>query len=169
MPPLPGMELGPEPPSAPRELPKGFEQRQKWLGNPLALVGGIFLLVGLIIFSVFIFVLPLFAFFPFLFIALGWFIMRAGRRMADKVINAVRNGRAVKGNVTEVHKDLSTEVNGRNPWRIHYAFTARDGQVHEGSASTFDSTASSRQPGQPVWVLVVDDHPEQNTIYPPVK
>src|SRR5262245_41200273 len=94
MPPLPGMELGPEPPPAPREVPKAFEQRQKWLGNPLVMVGGIFMLVGFIIFSVFIFVLLPFAFFPLLFVGLGWFIYRAGRKESARVLNAFRLGRA---------------------------------------------------------------------------
>jgi hypothetical protein len=44
-----------------------------------------------------------------------------------------------------------------------------DGSTHEGFASTFDTSASDRQRGQPLWVLVVDDQPDQNTIYPPVR
>ena len=169
MPPLPGMELGPEPPPAPRELPPGFATKQLWLGNPQCMVGGIFMLVGGIQFAVFIFVLPLFAFFPLLFLGLGWFILRSGRRKARGTLNAFQSGRAVKGTITEVHLDTAVQVNGRHPWRIGYSFTAADGVAREGFARTFDSSAGDRQRGQPVWVLVVDDLPEQSTLYPPVK
>lgn len=169
MPPLPGMELGPEPPPAPRTLPSGFATKHKWTGNPLALVGAIFSFVGWVLLLVFIFVLPLFALIPLIFVILGWILLRAGRRQAARVLNAFQNGRAVKGSITEVGVDTTLMVNGRNPWRISYAFETSDGQRHEGHASTFDSTARDRQRGQPLWVLVVDAHPEQNTIYPPVK
>jgi hypothetical protein len=169
MPPLPGTELGPEPPPAPRDLPRGFEARQMWFGNPLALVGAIFLFVGLILFVVFVLVLTVAALFPLLFVILGWVLLRAGRKQSQRVLNAFRMGRAVKGSISEVHIDSTMQVNGRHPWRIHYTFPTVDGQRYEGHAVTFDSTAPNRQPGQPVWVLVVDDQPDQNTIYPPVK
>ena len=169
MPPLPGMELGPEPPPAPRALPPGFERKQKWTGNPLALVGLIFSLVGWLLLLVFVFVLPLFAFIPLIFVVLGWVLLRAGRKESGRVLNAFKFGRAVKGAITEVHVDSSYSVNGRHPWRIHYSFQAADGSTHEGSAMTFDTSAMDRQRGQPLWVLVVDAQPDQNTIYPPVK
>lgn len=169
MPPLPGMELGPEPPAPPRSLPSGFARKQKWTGNPLALVGLIFSLVGWLLLLVFIFVLPLFALIPLIFVILGWVLLRAGRKSSSRVLNAFQYGRAVKGMVTEVVVDSSYQVNGRNPWRIHYSFQTADGTTHEGNAMTFDSTAQDRRRGQLLWVLVVDAKPEQNTIYPPVR
>ena len=169
MPPLPGMSLTEEPPPAPRALPKGFETKQKWLGNVPAMVGGIFLLVGVIQFLVFIIVLPLAAPFPLLFMTVGWFIMRIGRKRAQQLINAFQNGRAVKGTITEVYHDGTIQVNGRHPWRINYSFQSAGGQTHEGYARTFDASAQERQRGQPIWVLVNDNNPEENTIYPPVK
>ncbi len=169
MPPLPGMELGPEPPPAPRELPEGFERRHKWTANPLTLVGLIFSLVGWVLLIAFVFALPLFAPLPLLFVVLGWVLLRAGRRMAARTLNAFRLGRAVKGMITDVQLNTQYEVNGRHPWRIGYAFTTANGEQHEGSASTFDSSAQDRQRGQPIWVLVVDDQPDHNTIYPPVR
>jgi hypothetical protein len=169
MPPLPGMELGEEPSVAPRALPAGFARKQKWTGNPLALVGLIFSLGGWLLLLVFIFVLPLFAFSPLIFVVLGWVLLRAGRKQAARVLGAFQFGRAVKGTINEVNVDSSMVVNGRSPWRIGYTFQTADGGTHEGSASTFDTSASDRQRGQPVWVLVVDGDPEQNTIYPPVR
>lgn len=169
MPPLPGMDLGPEPPPAPREMPRAFETKQKWTGNPLAMVGLVFFLIGGLLLLVFVFALPLFAFIPLIFVGLGWFLLRLGRREAARVLNAFRFGRAVKGTITEVHVDSTMTVNGRHPWRIHYSFPGASGQTHEGNAVTFDSSAPDRERGQPVWVLAVDGQPEQNTIYPPVK
>lgn len=168
MPPLPGMALSAEPPPAPRELPRGFEAKQKWLGNAPAIVGAIFLLVGIIQFIVFILVLPFVAPLPLLFIIIGWFVMSHGRRQAQKLLNAFRNGRPVKGTISEVFQDTSIKVNGRCPWRIVYSFEA-NGQNHEGFARTFDASARERQPGQPIWVLVNDNDPTENTVYPPVK
>src|SRR6187401_2473620 len=94
MPPLPGTELGPEPASAPRALPKEFERKQKWTGNPLALVGLIFSLVGWLLLIIFVCVLPLFSFIPLIFVVLGWVLLRAGRKQAARILNAFRNGRA---------------------------------------------------------------------------
>jgi hypothetical protein len=169
MPPLPGTELGPEPAPAPRALPKGFERKQKWTGNPLALVGLIFAFVGWLLLIVFVFVLPLFALIPLIFVVLGWMLLRFGRKEAARVLNAFRLGRAVKGSIAEVQLDSSMMVNGRHPWRIVYTFQTGNGETHEGAAVTFDSTAPNRRPGDALWVLAVDGDPEQNTIYPPVK
>ena len=169
MPPLPGMTLGEEPPPAPRELPKGFAAKQLWLGNPLCMVGGIFMLVGGLQFAVFIFVLPLFSFIPLIFLGLGATLLHFGRKGARRTLNAFQFGRAVKGSITEVHRDTSVQVNGRSPWRIGYSFPAADGTTHENFARTFDESAQDRKRGQPIWVLVVDDQPEQNTVWPPVK
>ena len=169
MPPMPGMDLGPEPPAVPRRLPVGFERRHKWTANPLALVGAIFSFVGWILLIAFLFALPLFTPLPLIFVILGWLLLRSGRKQAARVLNAFQHGRAVKGVITEVGVDTTLMVNGRHPWRICYTFETLDGQKHEGQASTFDSTAQDRQRGQPLWVLVVDDQPEQNTIYPPVR
>jgi hypothetical protein len=150
-------------------LPADFARKQRWTGNPLALVGLIFSLVGWLLLLVFIFLLPIFAFIPLIFVVLGWVLLRAGRKQAARVLRAFEFGRAVKGTISEVSLDSSMVVNGRSPWRIGYTFQTSDGTTHEGFASTFDTSASDRQRGQPLWVLVMDDQPDQNTIYPPVR
>lgn len=168
MPPPPGMPYPPEPPPAPRELPRGFETRQKWLGNGAIIAGGVLLLIGIIQFAVFILVLPFAAPLPLLFMILGGFLFRHGRKKASKLLHAFRHGRAVKGVISEVFVDRSIQVNGRHPWRIGYIFEA-NGEQHDGFARTFDASAQERRQGQPVWVLVNDHDPTGNTVYPPVK
>ena len=41
-------------------------------------------------------------------------------------------------------------------------------QLIEGVIITFDSTASQRRTGQPVWVLYNEADPTENAIYPPL-
>ncbi len=168
MPSLPGSVLIGEPPPAPRDLPKGFEMQQKWGRNPLAIVGGIFLLIGAIQFIVFIFVLPFIVPLPLIFLIVGFFLYRAGRRQSNRAIRAMRDGRAVKGQLREVYVDETLRVNQRHPYRLVYEFDTGLEKV-EGFAQTFDDTAAERLPGQPVWVLYVENEPALNTIWPPVK
>lgn len=163
-----GMELGEPPPAVPRALPKGFEFRQKWSHNVVALVGGIFFLIGTLLFIVMIFLIPLGALLPFLFMVGGAFMMRMGRKKANSVLNAFRQGVAVEGSVSDVRLDTSQSINGRNPWVMNYLFPVDDALV-EGSLTSFSTALVTRSKGQPLWVLYVKDDPAQNTIYPPIR
>ena len=163
-----GMELGEPPPAVPRPLPKGFEFRQKWSNNVVALVGGIFCAIGTLLFLVMICVLPVGAPLPFLFMVGGAFMMRAGRKQANGVLNAFREGVAVEGNVSGVQLDMSQTINGRHPWIMTYLFPV-GGELVEGSVTTFSSAVETRSKGQPLWVLYLQDDPEQSTIYPPIR
>lgn len=163
-----GMELGEPPPAAPRTLPKGFEFREKWSHNILALVGGIFFLIGTLLFLVLIIVIPVGALLPFLFMAGGIFMMRIGRKKANGVLNSFRQGVAVEGKVSGVQLDTSQTLNGRHPWVMTYLFPVGNETV-EGSLTSFSSTIESRSKGQPLWVLYMQEDPAQNTIYPPIR
>jgi hypothetical protein len=169
MPPQPGEGLGPPPPPVPRPLPKGFAFRRKWSHHVLALVGGIFLLVGSFIFLVFLLVgllvgTPL----PLLFMVGGFVMLRIGRRHAARTLNAFVRGTVVEGKVVSVAQDPSQTMNGVHPWQLTYHFPVA-GQLHEGSVVAWDSTITARAPGQPLWVLYLPEDPEQNTAYPPFK
>lgn len=168
MPALPGYDLGEEPPPAPRPLPKGFALRLNWTTNVGAIVGEMFTLIGGFIFLVFIFVLPIAAAFPLLFVALGGTLLYFGRRKSTRTLNAFRVGKAIKGEITDIYRNTSIQINGRSPWRIHYIFQ-HEGLTCSGDADTFDDSAAKRKVGQPVWVLYDPASPDHNTLYPPIK
>jgi hypothetical protein len=144
---------------------------QKWSRNPLVLGGTGMIVLGIVgaLFVAFVIKKPWFAILPLGFGALGIYVLHGGRKEAVRILAAFRNGRAVKGEVVEVLVDSPYQVKGQHPWRIVYAFKSKHGKKHRGAAITFDPNAPNRQPGQPLWVLMVDENPEQNTIYPPIK
>lgn len=169
MPPQPGQELGPPPPPAPRPMPRGFEFRRKWSRNILVMVGGVFLLVGGVIFFAFLLVgLLIGAPLPLLFMAGGFFMMVAGRRSAARTLRAFVRGEVARGTIAGVARDLTQTMNGEHPWKLTYHFPV-NGQLHEGVVISWDSTAGARSAGEPLWVLYVPEDPEQNTTYPPFK
>lgn len=168
MPAPPGMDPGEAPPAAPRSLPKGFEFRQLWSQNVWALVGGIFFLIGMFIFLVFIFVLPMWALIPLLFIVGGAIMMHMGRKKAHGVLNAFRHGVTVQGSVSSVNLNTSQSINGRHPWVMTYLFPVGN-EMLEGTLSSFSSALEDRARGQPLWVLYVENDPDQNTVYPPIR
>ena len=168
MPPMPGMELGPPPPPAPRELPKGFAFRTRFSGNIATLVGLVFFGVGSILTIAFLFAHPLAALFP-LFFALGGFgMLRYGLTTAGNTLRAFREGIAVAGRVHSVGLDHTQQVNGKYPYKLLYHFDIGS-YTHEGRVISFDSTLSQRRQGQPLWVLYVENAPDKNTLYPPVR
>ena len=169
MPPQPGQDAGPPPPPIPRPLPRGFKFRQKWSRNILALVGGMFFLIGGFIFLAFLLVglligTPL----PLLFMVGGFFMLLAGRRSAARTLNAFVRGAVVKGTIASVARDQTQTMNGEHPWKLTYHFPV-GAQLHEGTVVSWDSTVGVRSPGQALWILYVPDDPEQNTTYPPFK
>lgn len=169
MPPQPGEGLGPPPPPVPRPLPRGFAFRRKWSHNILALVGGIFFLVGSFIFLAFLVLglligTPL----PLLFMIIGFAMLLIGRRHAKKTLKAFVRGTAVEGKVVSVAQDQSQTMNGEHPWKLIYHFPLH-GQLHAGAVVSWDSTITARAAGQPLWVLYLPEDPDQNTAYPPFK
>lgn len=164
----PGMDAGEPPPDPPRRLPKGFERRVLWTHNVFALVGGIFLLVGVPLMIGMVFVHPLAPLIPLIHCTLGYFLLRHGRGKAKRMLNAFVNGKAIRGDIKDVFEDTSISVNNRHPWAIAYGFDVQ-GQIYEGTARTWDADARLRSRGQHIWVLAIESDPEQNTIYPPVK
>ena len=169
MPPQPGEGLGPPPPPVPRPLPKGFEFRQKWSGNILAMVGVIFFLIGGFIFFAFLLLglligTPL----PLLFMLGGFIMLLIGRRHARRTLNAFKRGAVVEGKIFGIAQDQSQTMNGVHPWKLTYHFPV-GAQLVEGSVVSWDSTITARAAGQPLWVLYLPEDPEQNTAYPPFK
>lgn len=161
------MELGEPPPSVPRVIPKKYEFGIKWSHNIATLVGGLFSLIGTLLFLPMIFVAPIAALLPLLFMIGGFSMFRYGRKRANATLRAFRHGEAVKGKIASIGKDTSQSVNGRHPWRLVYHFEVGN-QLQEGVITSFNSTIGSRREGQPLWVLYVKEDPSQNAVYPPL-
>jgi len=168
LPPQPGMGIGPEPPPAPRKLPKGFAFRVKWSRN-IAVLGGLFCMAisSLMLFAM-IKAKTWFAVVPGLFDFAGVCLFIAGRKRAVGILRAFRRGATSEGKISEVSLDTTQSVNGRHPWKLVYQFPVGE-ELHEGSFVSFDSVVGSRSSGQPVWVLYVPSDPTQSTLYPPVR
>jgi len=168
MPPLPGMELGPPPPAAPRTLPKGFALRTRLTGNIATWVGLIFFTFGSLMTVAIFFAKPWASLFPLFFVLGGFGMLRLGLTQANNTLRAFRFGTAVAGSVHQVSFDTSQSVNGKHPYKLTYHFQV-GGNLHEGAIVSFDSTLSQRRSGQPLWILFHPDDPAQNTPYPPVR
>lgn len=168
LPPPPGSQLGSPPLPAPRALPKGFAFRLLWTGNVLVMVGVVFAGIGMILLLPMLVLFPPAALLPLIFVVLGFVLFRSGRRKARRTLQAFIHGTAVAGEVVRVTEDQTETTNGQHPWKLTYLF-AVDGELHEGSASSYDSTITKRVAGQPLWVLYVPTDPSLNTIYPPLK
>lgn len=168
MPPLPGMEIGPPPPPAPRTLPKGFALRTRLTGNIATWIGLIFFGFGSFMTTAVFFANPWFALFPLLFALGGFGMLRYGLIQAKHTLKAFKQGTAIAGNVHSLSSDTTQTVNGKHPYKLIYHFQL-NGNLHDGSVVSFDSTLSKRRSGQPLWILYLPDDPTKNTLYPPVR
>jgi hypothetical protein len=169
MPALPGMELGPPPPGAPRALPKGFAFRTRWSGNIASLLGAVLFGFGTATATPMVITghwLP--ALFPAFFALGGFSLLRYGLNHASGILRAFRHGVATTGKVASIGLDPTQSLNGKHPWKLIYHFPV-NGQLTEGKLVSFDSTLAHRRIGQPVWVLYREQDPNQNTLFPPVK
>jgi hypothetical protein len=82
-------------------------------------------------------------------------------------IQTLRSGRVAVGSVCAVFKDLSVEINDRNPWRIEYLFEV-DGTRHSGSVSSFNAETTKYEVGHPIHVVYRPRDPDTNAPWPPL-
>jgi len=168
MPLLSGMEAGPGPLPAPRQLPKGFALRTLCFSNLAVILGfGFFCLSSLLSIAM-LKGRELFAIVTILGALVSLAIFFYGWNRAMATLRAFRHGTPVLGEAFSVTVDTYTTVEGRHPWRFVYRFTA-EGEQHEGVITTLDAAVASHCRGQPLWVLFVPGDPEQNTLYPAVQ
>ena len=161
----------PEPPPPPRVFKDSFVWRK--LGSDgWAIAAGVFLLLGVIFTLVGI---PLiFVVVGIVFVPLGLLFLGAGApiliwryNQAQQTLNVLRVGEAMLGDIVDVTENYAVTVNNRHPWTITYSFRVDD-QQYEGKTTTLRPVGFTHQPGQPTYILYLEDDPTQNTIYPPV-
>jgi len=174
--PVRGSDPGPPPPPPPRTLPRGYKRRLLWKNTPVNLIGGIFALVGAGIGCLFpliglagglwLFVL-IGGFMGLIFVALGGGMLYYGLRQAYGKIRPYEQGLAAAGEITEIFRDPTVEVNGRNPWAVRYLYTV-DGEQYEGRSLTWKHAPKLLSTGDRVHVLYLPEDPEQSVLYPPL-
>lgn len=166
--PLVGQGLGQEPPPVPRKLPAAYVRRVRWTQNIVTMVGPGFIAVGLLLtIPMILNKLWLPALLPLFFLLGGTSMFNYGWKIAEARLRAFRLGKAVKGRIHQIGVDATQHVNGQHPSKVIYHFNVGD-QLHEGVIISFDTTASRRASGDPVWVLYNEADPSENAIYPPL-
>ena len=161
------------PPPPPRELPRNHILRllftDGWtiMAVVFTFIGVIFGTVGLVLT---ITIVAAFVGIPFagigaLFLMIGVPILVWRYQQAQNTATVLQAGVPALGKIIDVFQNYHIRVNGRYPWSIQYQFELH-GQVHEGKVSTLSQPDLSQQAGKPVYVLYMQDDPEQNSIYP---
>lgn len=153
-----GQALGRPPPQAPRNLPSQYKSNILLWKNPTALVGTIFLGVGVLTAIVLI---------GFIFIIVGYFLRKSGIEAGNNKLAALERGQAAQGQILGVTQNTSVSINGRHPWRVEYGFVANGVRV-PGSVESFDDSARFHQPGEPIWVVYLAEDPSKNSVWPPL-
>ncbi len=174
--PVSGSDPGPEPPPPPRQLPKGYKNRVLWKNAPGNAIGLVFAVIGISLLCIFAPVGLISGLLPILcigggmgviFALIGGGLLYTGVRNGLRKIRPYELGYAAIGEITEIYRDTSMEVNGRNPWAVRYQFEA-DGQLYEGKATTWKYAPNLHKSGDRVHVLYLTEDPEQNALYPPL-
>lgn len=161
------------PPLSPRPISDRYIWRlffnDSWCIAPLifAILGVVFLPLGE---GLTLGVVTAFVGIPFMLLGMGFLIAGVWvaiwrYQIAQKIVNVLRVGEAVGGQITEVQQDYSVTVNGQNPWEIHYQFQA-NGQNVEGKVTTFNPLPQRFQAGKAVYILYLPTDPKWNSIYP---
>ncbi len=154
LPSVPGGDAGPKPPSAIRELPKGYDRRVKFTKNVPVILGATFTIV----FS-----------WTIVFPIIGVFLWRFGYIRAKRQLKVLREGIPARGKITAVFEDVNVNINNKHPWKIKFEFESSDGTIREGSVEAWDPAQRERVIGEPIWVVYSNDDVKAHSIWPPVK
>jgi hypothetical protein len=138
-----------------------------FMADGWTIAGGVFGLVGLVL------TLTLVAAFVGLpFAGLGALLLLIGVPLlvwryteARRMVEVLRTGDAVRGEIVEVRQNYQVEINGRHPWTVVYRFRV-DRREYGGKVTTLSRPDLSQRPGKPVYVIHASGAPQQNTIYP---
>lgn len=161
------------PPPAPRSIAGSYAGRlmvadgASIAGFVLALLGGIFTAVGM---GLTLGVVTAFVGIPFFI--MGVVIFAGGAAVLlwryqekRKVVEVLRNGEAILGEVADLNENVSVRVNGEHLWTVEYRFRAQ-GQTYVGKVTTLREPGEELRRGKPVYVLYTLDDPTVNAIYP---
>ncbi|MEW5872712.1 MAG: hypothetical protein AB1894_25865 [Chloroflexota bacterium] len=93
----------------------------------------------------------------------SWLAMRY--RKMRSILLVLRQGEAVRGQITKVVSEPFMEGSEAKVWVIHYLFY-HNGRRLAGKVSTTTPPSKRLQPGQLTWVLYRPEAPGENALYP---
>ena len=148
-----GIDKGEAPGNPVRELPKVYIKKLKYRNTHF--------IIGLIFTAIF--------FWTIIFPIIGIFLMRFGLKTANNKLNALQNGIKSEGVLTDIYKDHSQSVNGRNPWKLEYEFRTDAGEIITASKTgAWNNNNRYRRVNDHLWVVYLPDNPKISAIWPPV-
>lgn len=153
-------EKGEKPDGPPRVLPKKYINQVMYWRNTYTLLGIIFMVVG----TPFILAFG----FGLIFVGVGYFSYKQGIKIGNKKIQALSNGIATDGIITDISKDTTQSINGRNPFIIQYVFTTKDGIEQTDSITSWDDNNIFRENGEEIWVVYIAENPTISSPWPPI-
>jgi hypothetical protein len=165
--------LSASPPLPPRPISDRYVWKLLWAdgwavaGLVFFIIGSVFGILGIILTII---VITAFVGIPFAILGLLFFCIGLGTLIGryylkTKVVEVLRNGQAVQGEIESVTVNRAVEVNGANPWTIGYRFRAQGAELH-GKVTTLTPPDASLREGLPTWVLYLPDSPVNNVMYP---
>ena len=149
-----------KPDGPPRILPKKFINQVLLWKNTHTLIGVVFIAIGI----------PSTAAMGFglIFVVVGYFLFRHGRKVGKEKIQALTNGIPVEGTLTEVRRDTTQSINGSNPFIISYTFNTQEGAPQADSVVSWDENSIFRNHGDEIWVVYIPEKPEISSPWPPM-
>ena len=161
------------PPAPPRSIPDRHVWRvllaDGWAitAGIFGLLGGIFLLVGVILTAS---IVAIFVGIPFAGLGLAFSAAGVGigvwrYQWAQGILELLRTGASVRGEIVDLFENYHVQINGRYPWTIIYRFQA-EGRELQGRVTTLSRPGLEQRPGRSVYVLYDPDDLQRNTIYP---
>jgi len=152
-------ERGERPTAAPRVLPEKFKRQVRYWKNTFSLVGIIFMIIGT----------PLILAFGFglIFVVIGYFLFRRGKRTANETILALESGMSVEGIIEQIDLDYSQSINGKHPFRVSYSYQTSNGRQTD-EIVCWDEQNKWRKAGDEIWVVYMPENPEISSPWPPI-
>jgi hypothetical protein len=161
------------PPPAPRPIANNYIWRLL-LTDAWAIAALVFLILGIVFapLGLILTFLVVTAFIGVPFAAQGIIFLIGGGIVAgwrykemQGVVDVLRVGDAVIGEITSVEENAHVVVNGRIPWQIGYRFSYA-GETYNGEVSTLNRPGASIQPGKQASILFLPQSPRKNSLYP---
>lgn len=161
------------PPLPPRPISNRYVWKLLW-GDGWAvtalvflILGGVFTIVGILLT---VMVVTAFVGIPFLGIGLLFLLAGLGlgvwrHRVKSKLVEVLRNGQVVPGEIESLTVNHLVRVNHQHPWTICYRFIAQ-GVPRHGEVITLTPPGDAYREGSAAWVLYLPESPEHNSIYP---
>jgi hypothetical protein len=100
-----------------------------------------------------------------LFLFGGGAILYYSYQKAQKTIRVLREGEAVQGQIVSLEQNVNVRINMRYPWVISYRFKV-NGREYQGNVTTLNTPTAGVQPGKIIYVLYLQNTPEDNVLYP---